>query len=157
MFRLPNYLQLINLIHIFIVAPFLWALATNRFPEEYKQYILWLVVALVIFHAYRFFMNSNVEGMDSIDGHHGPHVHHIKMFDSLPGYDKPRLVVKPGSIVVWTNVGEIEHSVVSDDEHFNSGVLRPGDSFSMKFDHAGTYPYYCMDHRGWMMGVVVVK
>jgi len=157
MIQLPNYYQLINLIHIFIIAPFLWALATNRFPEEYKQYILWLVVALVVFHAYRFFMNAHMEGMKSVGGSHGPHVHHIKMFDSYPGYDKPRLVVSPGSIVVWTNVGEIEHNVVSDDEHFNSGVLRPGESFSMKFVHPGTYPYYCMDHRGWMMGDVIVK
>jgi len=154
MIQLPNYSQLINLIHIFVVAPFLWALATNRIPEEYKQYILWLVVVLVIVHVYRFFTNSKIEGMDSVSG---PNVHHIKMFDSLPGYDKPNLVVQPGNIVVWTNVGEIEHSVVSDNDHFNSGVLRPGESFSMKFEYPGTYPYYCMDHRGWMTGVVIVK
>lgn len=153
MIQLPNYSKLINLVHIFIIAPFLWALATDRFPEEYKQYILWLVVALVIFHTYKLFIKTTIEGMDSI----GSSVHHIKMFDSLPGYDKPNLMIKPGSIVVWTNVGEVEHSVVSDNEHFNSGVLRPGESFSMKFEYPGTYPYYCMDHRGWMMGVVIVK
>ena len=154
MIQLPNYSQLINLVHIFIIAPFLWALATNRFPEEYKQYILWLVAALVVFHAYRFFANAHIEGMKSVSG---PQVHHVKMFDSLPGYDKPRLVVTPGSIVVWTNVGELEHTVTSDNDLFNSGVVRPGDSFSMKFTQSGTFPYYCLDHRGWMMGVVIVK
>lgn len=153
MLQLPNYSQMINLFHIFIVAPILWALATNRFPEEYKQYIIWLIVLLVIYHIYRLFTYSKVEGMDSV----GPNVHHIKMFDSYPGYDKSQLVVKPGSIVVWTNVGEVEHSVASIDDRFNSGYLRPGESFSMKFERIGTYPYYCMDHRGWMMGVVIVK
>ena len=154
MIQLPNYYQLINLFHIFIVVPFLWALATNRFPEEYKQYILWLLVLIVLYHSYRFYMNYSIEGMESV-GKSG--VHHIKMFDSLPGYDKPRLVIKPGNIVVWTNVGELEHSVTSDNELFNSGYLRPGDSFSMKFTQPGTYPYYCIDHKGWMMGVVIVK
>jgi plastocyanin len=32
-----------------------------------------------------------------------------------------------------------------------------GDTFSMKFDQAGTYEYYCEPHRGaGMMGVLTV-
>lgn len=146
-------MKIINAFHVLIVAPLLWSLASNRFPEEYKQYVVWLAIGLALFHLYRFFTNRT-EGMTSI---YGSNVHHIKLFDSSPGYDVPHLTIKQGDIVVWTNVGEIEHTVTADNGEFNSGILKPGENYTVKFDNKGDFYYSCMFHKGWMRGVVNVQ
>lgn len=148
-----GYRKLINLMHILFVAPLLWALATNRVPEDYKQYIVFLAIFIALFHLYRFFSTKN-ENMESI---YGSNVHHIKIFDSSPGYDQPKIEIKRGDIVVFTNVGEVEHTVTADNEEFNSGYLKPGENYSVKFDTPGEFYFHCMYHKGWMKGVVVVK
>ena len=147
-----KYLKMINLMHILLVAPLLYALGTNKFPEEYKQYIVWLAIFVVLFHLYRF-CTSTTEGMKSL---YGSNIHHINMFDSSPGYDQPHLEIKKGDIVVWTNVGEIEHTVTSDNGEFNSGYLKPGENYSVKFDFPGEFYYHCIYHTGWMKGEIVV-
>ena len=48
----------INLFHIFIVAPLLWALATNRVPENYKVLIVLLALVMAIFHTYKLYLNE---------------------------------------------------------------------------------------------------
>ena len=150
--------KLINLFHVLIVAPLLWALATNKIPENYKQYIVWLAIAVVIFHLYRFF-STDKEGMANTLGSNvfGSNVHQIKIFDSSPGYDQPKIAVKKGDIIVWTNIGEVEHTVSADNEQFNSGYLKPGEHYSVKFDFPGEYYYSCMYHKGWMKGMVIVQ
>ena len=35
-----NYSVLVNLFHILIVAPLLWAIGTNKLPEEYKNLLI---------------------------------------------------------------------------------------------------------------------
>jgi len=147
-----KYRQLVNLAHILIVAPLLWALATNKFPEEYKKYILWLVVALVIFHFYKLYIQNN-EYMESVKSN----IHHIKIFDSYPGYDHAKLVIKKGDIVIWKNIGEIEHTVTDNNGQFNSGLLKPNGTYSVKFDYPGNYHYHCMYHDGWMKGEIIVE
>ena len=71
------------------------------------------------------------------------------MFDSDPGYSTPKLVIKAGDVVIWTNVGEIEHTVTSakldrypqgimePSGEFNSGYMKPGMSFAIKFTQKG--------------------
>ena len=166
MFNSIGYRKLVNLLHIFIIAPLLWALATNRFPEEYKKYIVILAFVMASFHLYKLFTQSNVAinihaenemGMEGMTTLYGSNVHHIKMFDSYPGYDMHNLSIKQGDIVVWTNVGEVEHTVTADNEEFNSGIMKPGNNYTVKFNHKGMFPYKCMFHKGWMSGVVEVK
>ena len=149
-----GYREMINLFHIFIVAPLIWALATDRVPEDYKQYIVWVAVLIVLYHLWRLSSGILFEGMENING---KNVHHIRMFDSLPGYDKPNINIKQGDVVVWSNVGEVEHTVTSDDSFFNSGYLKPGENYAVKFDNLGTFPYHCLHHSGWMKGIVNVN
>ena len=145
--------KLINLFHVVFVAPLLWALATNKIPENYKQYIVLLALGVALFHLYRFF-SATKEGMESV---FGSNVHQIKIFDSSPGYDQPQLTINRGDIVVWTNIGEVEHTVTADNEQFNSGYLKPGENYSVKFDFPGEYYYSCLYHKGWMKGIIIVK
>lgn len=146
--------QLINLFHIFFVGPLLWALATNRLSEEYKQYVVWLALILVIYHAWLLVSHISYEGMENVNG---TNVHHIRMFDSSPGYDKPIIDINKGDVIVWSNIGEVEHTVTSDNDFFNSGYLKPGENYAIKFDNPGTFTYSCLHHNGWMKGVVNVN
>jgi len=147
------YKCLINLFHILFVAPLLWALATDKLSENQKSYVVWLAIILVIYHLYRLVTCENRENMESMNS---SKVYHIKMFDSFPGYDKVNIDIKKGDTVVWTNVGEIEHTVTADRGEFNSGFLKPGENYSVKFGNLGEYYYHCNNDVGWMKGSVTV-
>src|SRR5947208_1583400 len=66
------------------------------------------------------------------------------------------LTVKAGSTVTWTNMDEEPHTVVSSSGVFRSNALDTKDSFSFKFDKAGTYTFVCSIHPQ-MVGTIVVK
>ena len=97
-----------------------------------------------------------MEDVYTDDNVHTYNVHHVKIFDSFPGYDKSTLKIKVGDTIVWTNVGEVDHTVTSSDNDFNSGPMQPGQTYSMQFNTPGIFNYYCMFHSGWMHGIVNV-
>jgi quinohemoprotein ethanol dehydrogenase len=83
---------------------------------------------------------------------------HVAIVDF--GFNPGVIIVPPGTTVTWTNTGEIEHTVTeaaADKKKplFDSGLLKPGQSFSYTFDKPGTYDYYCEPHP-FMRGIVVV-
>ena len=63
--------------------------------------------------------------------------------------------VAVGTTVTWTNNDTAPHTVTADDGGFDSGELAQGGTFSMTFDTAGTYSYFCEIHPQ-MTGSVVV-
>jgi plastocyanin len=64
------------------------------------------------------------------------------------------LTVKAGSTVTWTNMDEEPHTVVS--SLFRSSALDTKDSFSFKFEKAGTFTFACSIHPQ-MVGTIVVQ
>ena len=80
----------------------------------------------------------------------------IKNFEFRP----KSLVVKPGTVVTWTNDAGA-HTVVADDGSFSSPTLAAGQTFSHKFTRKGPHRYYCSFHGGAgghdMAGTVVVR
>jgi plastocyanin len=83
------------------------------------------------------------------------------------------VTVKVGSSVQWVNNGPSAHHVLSDDMVFDAGNLSgpsgsdpygygdtKGQTFTFKFDNAGTFNYHCANHppSGYpnFVGVVVV-
>jgi plastocyanin len=79
------------------------------------------------------------------------------------------LTVTKGTTVTWTNNDQTAHTVTSDDfpdpadttatpppGSFTSTVLNPGETYSHRFDQAGTVPYHCQIHS-YLKGTVVVK
>ena len=70
-------------------------------------------------------------------------------------FDLADVAVEPGSTITWINKGNEPHTVTADDGLFDSGVLYPGDSYTVWFGGAGTVPYHCEIHPG-MKGSVVV-
>ncbi|MFL6600387.1 MAG: cupredoxin family copper-binding protein [Steroidobacteraceae bacterium] len=69
-------------------------------------------------------------------------------------FEPMSLTVKAGSTVIWTNMDEEPHTVVSG--QFRSGALDTKDNFSFKFDKPGTYSFVCSIHPQ-MVGTIIVQ
>jgi len=70
-------------------------------------------------------------------------------------YVPRELTVVTGTTVSWRNADRTTHTVTQEDDAFDSGFLRPGDTFSTTFAKSGTFAYHCSIHRT-MQGVVRV-
>lgn len=66
------------------------------------------------------------------------------------------LTVTVGTTVTWTNRDDIPHTVVSSDGVFKSKARDTDETFSYKFEKAGTYSYFCSIHPK-MTGKIVVQ
>lgn len=58
--------------------------------------------------------------------------------------------------VEWTNDDNRDHRITASDDSFDSGKLKPGDTYSKKFTKAGTYTYSCALHPR-EKGKIIVK
>ncbi len=67
-----------------------------------------------------------------------------------------RLEVERGTTVVWTNAGQVVHTVTAQDRSFDTGDIEPGDRRSLTFSRPGTYSYHCTPHP-FMRGEIVVR
>jgi plastocyanin len=90
-----------------------------------------------------------------------------------PTFQPSQVTIKPGQTVEWQNVGNEVHHATSDPslaikstevtnppgvEPFDSGFLRPGETFAHTFLKPGVYKYTCVVHEAkGMTGEVVVK
>jgi len=62
-------------------------------------------------------------------------------------YTPDAATIAPGATVRWINDGRNPHTVTSSKAgQFDSGVLKPGKSFTRSFPKAGTFKYYCTLH-----------
>jgi plastocyanin len=66
------------------------------------------------------------------------------------------ITIPAGSTVKWTNRDDIPHTVVNDDQKFDSKTLDTDESYSYTFTKPGTYPYFCSIHPK-MTGKVIVQ
>ena len=76
----------------------------------------------------------------------------IDNFSFSPG----TITIPTGTTVKWTNRDDIPHTVVNDDQKFQSKALDTDESYSYTFTKPGTYPYFCSIHPK-MTGKVVVQ
>lgn len=71
-------------------------------------------------------------------------------------------VMQSGGEVIWENVDTAVHTVTSGDPKsgpnglFDSGLIMPGDTYSVKLDIPNVYDYYCLVHP-WMTSKVIVQ
>jgi len=78
--------------------------------------------------------------------------HTVTLGDS--SFNPPSLSIEVGDTVRW-QFGGIQHTVTSDDGHWDSGFRSSG-VFEHRFDSAGTFPYSCLVHFG-MSGTIAVQ
>lgn len=63
--------------------------------------------------------------------------------------------------IIWTNNDDVAHTVTSGNIQngpnglFDSGLILPGDTYSVQFDTEFEYDYFCVVHP-WMQGTIVV-
>ena len=67
-----------------------------------------------------------------------------------------RLVIQPGTTVVWVNEGNTPHTTTSDSDLWGSPLLATGESYSRVFDAPGEYAYHCQPHP-FMTATIVVE
>jgi plastocyanin len=67
-----------------------------------------------------------------------------------------RLVVQPGTTIVWTNGGQVTHTVTAEDGSFDSGAIESGARGALLFSKPGRFPFHCTPHP-FMRGEVVVR
>jgi plastocyanin len=96
----------------------------------------------------------------------------VKMNDMPASFEPKEVTIKVGETVEWKNVGNSVHHASSDPsmamkpgdaitpsgaKAFDSGFLRPGDTYSFKFTEPGVYNYVCAPHEtSGMTGRVTV-
>jgi plastocyanin len=97
----------------------------------------------------------------------------INMMDMPASFQPERMTIKTGDTVEWKNVGSQLHHVTTDPsaalkksdvssppgaKPFDSGFLKPGDSFTQRFSVPGVYRYTCAVHEAkGMNGEIVVQ
>lgn len=97
----------------------------------------------------------------------------IKMVDMPPMFEPTQVTINAGESVEWQNVGNEMHHATSDPSlaikstevanpsgtaPFDSGFLRPGETFTHTFSKRGVYKYACVVHEvKGMIGEIVVK
>jgi plastocyanin len=97
----------------------------------------------------------------------------IKMLDVPPSFQPVRTTIRAGDTVEWKNVGNEVHHATSDPslaikkndvtnppgaKSFDSGFIKPGESFSQTFSVPGIYRYTCVVHEAkGMTGELVVQ
>ncbi len=70
-------------------------------------------------------------------------------------FDAADVSIAPGTTLMWTNEGQVPHTVTADDGSFDSGTLNPGDSYIVTFLGSGTLYYHCEIHPE-MVGSITV-
>ena len=87
---------------------------------------------------------------------------------SVPGceeiahcFEPEEITVKVGDIVEWKNYDDAAHTVTSGGpdvgptDLFDSGLAMAGETYAIKFEAVGDYPYFCMIHP-WQTGTITV-
>jgi plastocyanin len=75
-------------------------------------------------------------------------------------FSQPELHIAVGTTVRWRNTTSNYHTVTPDGHSAWTQwqTTRPDETFSVRFDAPGTYPYYCMPHRALgMTGAIIVE
>jgi plastocyanin len=80
----------------------------------------------------------------------------IRNYEFVP----KELHIAPGTTVRWKNTTSNYHTVTPDGHtqwtQWQTATM--GETFEVRFDDAGTFPFYCMPHRALgMMGTVIVQ
>jgi plastocyanin len=81
----------------------------------------------------------------------------VSIYIQNSSFEPAGIIIAKGQTVVWKNSDGILHSVKSVTGDFDSGIIKPGQTYSYKFDIGGPYQYYCATHRSMHNGNISVK
>jgi plastocyanin len=70
-------------------------------------------------------------------------------------FHPPTLTIAKGSTVTFSNASRVTHTATRGGT-FNTGLIRPGKSVSVRFKQKGSFAYHCLIHPE-MHGKIVVR
>ena len=71
-------------------------------------------------------------------------------------FQHERIVIRPGTVVIWRNHDPVAHTVTADAGTFDSSTIPPGGSWAHVFSEPGNHPYHCAPHP-FMKAIVEVR
>lgn len=85
--------------------------------------------------------------------------------DMQHNYFEPQdIIIDVGTTITWINNDTVDHYINTDPHpghnYFpahNSRAIAGGESFSLKFDQPGYYPYHCSAHPATMIATIIVE
>jgi plastocyanin/methionine-rich copper-binding protein CopC len=85
--------------------------------------------------------------------------------DMQHNYFEPEdIIISVGTTITWINNDTVDHYINTDPHpghnYFpvhNSRSIAGGESFSLKFDQPGYYPYHCSAHPATMIATIIVE
>jgi len=93
-----------------------------------------LLILLCIITIFIYYKSDAVEGFS--------YQVEINNFKYIPS----TLSIKKDDTVTWTNKDDISHTATDRNLKFDSGILKPNETFSYTFKEPGIYNYYCTIH-----------
>jgi plastocyanin len=73
------------------------------------------------------------------------------------GYAPPQLNIAPGTRIMFVNSGKQDHTATADNEVFDTGTLKPGESTWVSFRGSGSVTYHDQLHPDMKGSIVVGK
>ena len=64
------------------------------------------------------------------------------IYITAEGYSEPDFWVGKTIPVTFKNIDNYNHTVTDDYGEFDSGIIRPGETFTISFPHAGVWTYH---------------
>jgi len=64
--------------------------------------------------------------------------------------------IAPGTAVRWVNRDAVAHTSTADDGAWESPLIGPGETYTRRFESAGSFDYHCTPHP-FMRGVIIVE
>ena len=58
-------------------------------------------------------------------------------------FNPPFIIIKKGTTITWVNNDENNHQILNSEEFFDSGIIKPKQKFSYKFNKSGVFNYSC--------------
>ncbi len=117
-----------------------------------------------------FFSLSALKAQDDTNSKNADHI--VDM-PNLRDFDPETLTIKEGETVKWVNNSLFKHTVTCDSskvkklenvglpkkaKEWDSGDIKPNESFIHTFNIPGTYKYFCIPHeRMGMVGTIIVE
>lgn len=76
-------------------------------------------------------------------------------------YEQPEITIKAGETVTWINKEAMPHNVAFkagavDEAKLDGAMMKKDQSYTIRFNEAGTYDYHCTPHP-FMKGKVIVE
>jgi plastocyanin len=147
--------------------------------KKLKYFVIFLIIFSIFYYIgneskllVTFAQNSKEKIVTIPKGSANPEVD-ITKFTAKQWYNPSPITINVNDTVKWINNDTESHTVTSGlggglasaatinskgkpDGLFDSGLFKPGSSWSFKFTQPGTYNYFCTIHP-WMEGIVNVK